>query len=312
MDDVTFWRLCRTRGLSAHKLRALGKSLPGSLPDVDPTRLEYWLQARQRYALIRCIDPEYPGALWDLERPPKQLWLLGDAALLNHSITAIVGSRDASIHGRSMARMAAEGCRDVVISGGARGVDQMAHLGALPRTIAVMGGGLDHLFPPQCLSLLDAIASQGLIISEQFPDVPPKAGLFPARNRVIAALSRRLLVIEGHLKSGSLITAQVALDLDREVWAVPGSPLCPLSQGPNRLIRDGAHPLTELDEWSDVSVDPSPVNDPVQKALSGNAHTPSELAAHLQWPIAQVMTRLMELKLAGRVAVQAGRYAWKF
>ncbi len=312
MDDELFWRHCQIRGLSAHTLRAMRPRPHSELPSLDPGRLQYWQRARQRYALIRCIDPEYPSALLELDRPPKQLWLLGKPELLHRSMTAIVGSRDASIHGRAIAELTASIAGDCIVSGGARGIDQVAHQAALPHTIAVMGGGLDHLFPPQCRSLLDQIAQTGLIISEQFPDVPPKGGLFPARNRVIAALCHRLLVVEGHYQSGSLITAQAALELGREVWAVPGSPLSPLAQGPNRLIRDGAHPFTEAADWQAPDTVLKRPDDPFQDALGANAHTPSELSCHLSIPLAQVLTRLMELKLAGKVAVRAGRYAWKF
>lgn len=311
MDDISFWRIACAPRQTAHDIRA-GGSL--RRVELDGDRLPSWIQARERFDLIRCIDADYPAALWDLPYPPKQLWLCGNSGMLNQLMSAIVGSRQASIHGREMARIAAEAAGDVVISGGARGIDQVAHHAALPATIAVMAGGLNHLFPPQCRKLLEQIAADGLIISEQFPDTPPRAGLFPVRNRVIAALCRRLLVIEGTLKSGSLITAQCALELGREVWAVPGSPLNPLCQGPNRLIRDGALVFLESEDWGSLSL-AAPcgcADHPIRQALSANPHTPGELAAHLQRPLPEVLNELLALKQSGHVRVSGGRYAWQF
>lgn len=187
-----------------------------------------------------------------------------------------------------------------------------AHQGSFPNTIAVMGGGLDCLFPQSSISLLRRIGREGLLISEQSPDTPPRAGLFPVRNRLIAALCDRLIVIEGTHQSGSLITANQALELGKEIWAVPGSPLSPLSSGPNRLIRDGAQPFTEPEDWqSNIFLAPNP-EDPIAVALAGHSVTPQELAAHLEWPLGQVLSRLTELKIAGQVTVTAGRYAWRF
>ncbi|MGB0964864.1 MAG: DNA-processing protein DprA [Litorivicinus sp.] len=309
MDDLTFWRYCQVRGQSAADIKS-GQNLKRAT--LDPERVRVWMRARQRMELIRCVDAHYPQALWQLPRPPKQLWCLGRVDLLARPGTAIVGSRDASVHGRSLARLASQAAGEVVISGGARGVDQAAHEAAEPDTIAVMGGGLNHLFPPQCHDLLRRLSHSGLVVSEHFPDVPPRAGLFPLRNRLIAALCRRLLVVEGTHKSGSLITAQYALELDRELWAVPGSPLNPQCQGPNRLIRDGALPFTEPEDWHSLSLDSVEPADPIQQALAGNPHTPTELAAHLNWALPQVLERLMALQMAGQVEARAGRYAWKF
>ena len=304
-----FWRYCQVRGQGARAIAQGENLMAGAL---DPARLRLWQRAREQFGLIRCIDPNYPKSLWQLPNPPKQLWLAGRPSLLAQPATAIVGSRDASVHARAIARLAAQSTSDVIVSGGARGVDQAAHEAAEPDTIAVMGGGLNHLFPVQCRTLLERLCVEGLVISEQFPDTPPKAGLFPVRNRLIAALSQRLLVVEGTHKSGSLITAQCALELDKDVWAVPGSPLNPQCQGPNRLIRDGAQPFTEPEDWQSLSLAPSgPVN-PLQQALAGNAHSPAELAEHLQWPLPKVLEQLMALKIAGQIDVRAGRYAWKF
>ena len=252
MDNQRFWNICAVRGQNAHQIRAglAGDGAALKTADLDPERVARWQRFAQKYQLIRCIDPNYPDKLWQLARPPKQLWCSGDIGLLERPITAIVGSRSASLHGIQMAQQVTSACADqVVISGGARGIDICAHQGSFPNTIAVMGGGLECLFPQSSLSLLRRIGREGLLIGEQAPDTPPRAGLFPVRNRLIAALCDRLIVIEGTHQSGSLITANQALELGKDIWAVPGSPLSPLSSGPNRLIRDGAQPFTEPEDW---------------------------------------------------------------
>ena len=315
MDNQRFWNICAVRGQNAHQIRAglAGDGAALKTADLDPERVAKWQRFAQKYQLIRCIDPNYPDKLWQLARPPKQLWCSGDIGLLERPITAIVGSRSASLHGIQMAQQVTSACADqVVISGGARGIDICAHQGSFPNTIAVMGGGLECLFPQSSLSLLRRIGREGLLISEQSPDTPPRAGLFPVRNRLIAALCDRLIVIEGTHQSGSLITANQALELGKDIWAVPGSPLSPLSSGPNRLIRDGAQPFTEPEDWqAKVCLVPNP-EDPIAVALAGHSATPQELAAHLEWPLGQILSRLMELKIAGKVTVTAGRYAWRF
>jgi DNA processing protein len=170
--------------------------------------------------------------------------VLGDPALLTRPSVALVGGRDASLNGRKIAHgMAAElGVAGfVVVSGLARGIDTAAHQGGLATgTVAVLAGGVDHVYPPENANLHAAIAESGCIVSEMPPGFAPTAQHFPRRNRIIAGLAQGVVVIEAKLRSGSLITARFALEQGRELFAVPGSPLDPRAAGCNALIKQGA------------------------------------------------------------------------
>lgn len=334
MDDLTFQALASVRGLNANTLRTLFQARP----DPGDWRDAHWasglLTPRQHALmvqalthppqtiwpqlsgtrLIRCIDDEYPRALLDLPHPPKQLWVQGAQIDLNGPISGIVGSRQASLDGRKIAQSAACSAREqghYVVSGGARGIDAAAHRASLSGTIAVMAGGLDKLYPRECWDLFAQIKTHGVLISEMPPGTQPKAQLFPVRNRIIAGLSQRLLVVQGRRDSGSLITARQALDLDREIWAVPGSPLLTQAQGPNELIRDGAQVWLTDSCWGKVQVIANQPHCPVGLALAENEHSAAELADHLNWPIGDVLAQITALKLAGSIRVVAGRYGWK-
>lgn len=176
--------------------------------------------------------------------PPPLLWARGDMALLARPLVALVGARNASSLGLRMARRLAETLGEagqVVVSGLARGIDAESHRAALGSgTIAVMAGGVDVASPEDNAPLLAQIAAQGCVISEQPPGLEPQARHFPLRNRIIAGLSRAVVVVEAAARSGSLITAKEALDLGREVMAVPGHPFDARAAGCNLLIRDGA------------------------------------------------------------------------
>lgn len=216
--------------------------------------------------------------------------------------------------GRRIASAAA-GCAQQqghrVVSGGARGIDAAAHRGALDNTVVVLAGGLDRWYPRECYELFEAVKRHGTLLSEMPLGTSPRAPLFPVRNRIIAALCSRLLVVQGRCDSGSLITARQALDMDREIWAVPGSPLLEQAQGPNELIRDGAHVWLMDSRWGQTHV---PVQQPsceLGHALAENHATAAELADCLGWSLGQVMSRLAELKLSGSIRVVAGRYGWR-
>jgi DNA processing protein len=178
----------------------------------------------------------------------------GRGELLSQPGVAVVGARNASTNGRNLAQRlaaelsdAADGARYVVVSGLARGIDGAAHRGALDAggsTVAVMAGGVDVIYPPEHDALYKEICASGTAVSELPPGLRPQAAHFPRRNRIIAGLSLGVVVVEAATRSGSLITARLALEQGREVFAVPGSPLDPRSRGANRLIRDGAT-LTE-------------------------------------------------------------------
>ncbi|OCB03926.1 DNA protecting protein DprA, partial [Acidithiobacillus ferrivorans] len=176
--------------------------------------------------------------------PPLLLYLRGQRAGLNQAMLAIVGSRSATTTGIATAEAFAKNLGEAgltICSGLALGIDAAAHRGALHSgTVAVLGTGADLIYPRSHLQLARQITEQGLIISEQPPDTGPRSGLFPRRNRIISGLSLGVLVVEAADGSGSLITARLALEQGREVFAIPGSIHSPLSRGPHRLIRDGA------------------------------------------------------------------------
>jgi DNA processing protein len=197
---------------------------------------------------IQRNAPRYPARLLDLCGPPNSLYIYGDIDLLALPMIAIVGSRAASPEGIKNAyyfaqALSAEGY--LIVSGLAKGIDGAAHLGALgPKrihpTIAVCGTGLDLVYPREHLKLAQAIGSCGLLISELAPGLGPKAWHFPRRNRIIAALSLGILVIEAAERSGSLITARLGCELGREIFAIPGSIHHPLSRGCHQLLQQGA------------------------------------------------------------------------
>lgn len=195
--------------------------------------------------LIFAGEADFPSDLSDLEDAPPFLWALGDTSVLARPRVAIIGARNASSLGLRMARALACDLGQagiVVVSGLARGIDAAAHASALPTgTIAVMGGGVDVLYPQENARLArDIVAAGGLRISEQPMTLTPQARHFPIRNRLISGLSRAVIVVEAAMKSGSLITARAALDQGREVMAVPGHPFDTRAGGCNALIRDGA------------------------------------------------------------------------
>ena len=194
--------------------------------------------------LIMQGDPDWPRVIDDLPDAPVMLWALGRVDLLRRPMVALVGARNASSLGTRMAKaMAADltAAGFVVVSGLARGVDAAAHLAALPGgTVAVMAGGVDVVYPTENAALADRIAAEGLRLAEMPMGLQPQARHFPARNRIIAGLSRAVVVVEAAAKSGSLITARNALDAHRDVLAVPGHPFDARAAGCNMLIRDGA------------------------------------------------------------------------
>jgi DNA processing protein len=190
---------------------------------------------------------DYPAALASLPDAPPVLWALGNAELLNRPSVAMVGARNASSLGLRTARRLGQGlvaAGFTVVSGMARGIDTEAHLAALAEggagTVAVMAGGVDVIYPAENAGLAAEIAAKGCRISEHPPGLEPQARHFPLRNRLVSGLARAVIVVEAAAKSGSLITARIALDQGREVMAVPGHPFDARAAGCNMLIRDGA------------------------------------------------------------------------
>ena len=204
--------------------------------------------------LVTQTDTEYPERLRQIHDPPPFLYIRGRFAPQDDLAIAIVGARTASTYGRKMARELAHelaGCGVCVVSGLARGIDSEAHQAALEsrgRTIAVLGSGLDVVYPREHIALAEQIAESGAVVSEFSFGSRPEAGNFPYRNRVISGISLGTVVVEATEKSGSLITAQCALDQNREVFAVPGPVTASRSRGPHRLIKDGAKLVESIDD----------------------------------------------------------------
>lgn len=203
-------------------------------------------------------DSRYPAWLRMVADPPPVLWVRGDPGVFDQPSVAIVGSRAASPYAIAVARRLAAGLAGAgvaVTSGMARGVDGAAHAACLAaggRTIAVLGTGVDVAYPPEHRELAERIANAGVLVSELEPGAPPNAWHFPRRNRIISGLSRAVVVVEASEKSGSLITARLALEQGREVMAVPGSVLYGQNRGAHALIKDGATPVEDTADILDA------------------------------------------------------------
>lgn len=216
---------------------------------LDPLALPEQLSARG-IAFLTWQDGEYPRYLKEIAQPPPVLFYKGSITSEDDLAVAIVGTRNVTAYGKQITRDTAEYLAHngvTVVSGLARGVDGLAHNAALEaggRTIAVLGSGVDVIYPPEHRRLAEQIQEQGAIVSDYAPGTKPDGINFPPRNRIISGLSRATIVIEAGEKSGALITAKFAVEQDREVFAVPGSVLSPMSRGTNDLIGEGAMPMT--------------------------------------------------------------------
>jgi DNA processing protein len=269
--------------------------------------------------------PEFPALLRSIHDPPPGLFLRGaaDPELLSRPAVAIVGARACSGYGAAVARglgreLAAAGL--VVVSGLARGVDADAHRGALEAggaTVAVLGCGIDRDYPAAHAELARRVAAAGLVVSEYAPGVEPAPWRFPARNRIVAGLGAATIVVEARERSGALITADLALEEGREVFAVPGEITSALSAGTNALLRIGATPLTAAaDVLAALGIDCAP---PAQAAVEGEAArllallregaaSADELALAAALDAGSTARALVELELAGLVRADEGRY----
>jgi DNA processing protein len=274
---------------------------------------------------LRRGDSTYPQLLGQLYDPPPQLYLRGEASseLLARPAVAVVGARSCSAYGAEVARtlgreLAASGV--VVVSGLARGIDGEAHRGALDAqgpTVAVLGCGIDRDYPRSHADLARRIAEAGLIVSEYPPGVEPAPWRFPARNRVIAGLSLATVVVEARERSGALITADFALELGRDVFAVPGEITAARSVGTNNLLRQGAAPLLGVDDVLEAlrieraAPPPTPVSPAAEAVLRVLAEEPSgadEVVRASGRASAEVAAVLVELELAGLVSEADGVY----
>ncbi|MBQ6671368.1 MAG: DNA-processing protein DprA [Firmicutes bacterium] len=203
-------------------------------------------------------SPEYPEHLKSIPDAPEKLYYSGDIGIIEHPLIAVVGTRRCSPYGRWAAEKISEKiarCGVSVVSGMASGIDTAAHRGCIKGgmpTIAVLGTGVDICFPSSNRQLYERIAAEGLLISEYPPGEGGRPAYFPQRNRIISGLSKSVIVVEGAPRSGSMITARLALEQGRDVFAVPGNIDQPNSLGVNKLIADGAYPILELESVCEV------------------------------------------------------------
>lgn len=293
-----------------------------------------WLE-REGCALITTENPLYPSALMVIPDYPIALFVLGDTSLLSSPQIAVVGSRNHSWYGE---RWGAEFSRELVrkgftiTSGLALGIDGVAHRAALEtqgKTVAVLGNGLFHTYPRRHALLAQRIVDNGGVLVSEFPLAqPPWPANFPRRNRIISGLSCGVLVVEAALKSGSLVTARTALEQGREVFALPGPLGNPGSEGPHWLIKQGATPVTSVEdimenlqyghcplpdqtEKSNYSPDSEPAALPFPELLAnvGDEVTPVDVVAERAGqPVPVTVAQLLELELAGWIAAVPGGY----
>lgn len=266
-------------------------------------------------------DTDYPTNLFEIDAPPPVLYVRGELTPQDALAIAIVGTRRASAYGREIAHLSASEFAHngvTVVSGLALGVDAIAHKAALDaggRTIAVLGSGVDQLYPAQNRDLAQEIMQRGAIVSEYPLGTRPEANNFPPRNRIISGLSQGIVVIEAGVQSGSLITANFAAEQGRDVFAVPGSILHPGSSGCNRLIRDGAIPFLSVNDVLDhldftrlnaqrtirQIVPTDPLENELLATLSREPCHVDDLVRHLAWSSAQVSSTLTMMELKGLV-----------
>jgi len=328
--------------------RAGGRRAPPEVPSAGGIRREIERLHTLGARLLIVDQPGYPKLLALLEDAPPVIAVLGNAAVAEGRCVAVVGGRNASANGQRVAEALAEAMAHaglVVVSGLARGVDGAGHRGALRAgpSVAAIAGGLDRPYPPEHADLQRQIAEEGAVIAEAPLGTAPQARHFPRRNRVIAGLSLGVVVVEAAPRSGSLITARLAQEAGRELFAVPGSPLDPRCRGSNDLIRQGAHltesvhdvldnlpdhplrqgiaraplfmrgPAPELAEAPPAIEAPAEGEAALDRARAGildllgpSPTAVDDLIRRCQFSPAAVMAVLLELELAGRVEALPG------
>ncbi len=300
------------------------------------SRAEHELEAAAKIGAqpVFTIEPGYPKLLAHVEVPPPLLYLKGDAELLQRPTIAIVGSRLASAAGMTLARQFANDLGRaglVTVSGLARGIDAAVHEASIGSgTVAVLAGGIDFVYPPEHVALQAAIGERGCLVSEMPPGFEPRAKEFPRRNRLISGMSFGVLVIEAARRSGTLVTARLAAEQGREVFAVPGHPLDPRAEGTNHLLKTGATMVISAGDVLDILepilreagsiAEDAPVYDPrdaapprppplltgtdrnqVLSALGPQPAAIDDIARATGLGIRDVRILLMELDLAGRI-----------
>ena len=271
--------------------------------------------------MLCYFDTQYPECLKQIASPPLLLFCKGNLDLLSTPQIAMVGSRSATPNGLTTASQLAYDLVETgftVTSGLALGIDGAAHKGALAskgHTIAVLGTGIDEVYPKRHRLLFEQIQKLGLLISEFLPGVKPHASNFPRRNRIISGLSLGVVVVEAEIKSGSLITTKYALEQNREVFAVPGSISSPLSQGCHYLIKQGAKLIENMDDiLEEVSIFPKSClytnreqeknkdDDPILEQLGFEVTPVDVIAQRVKLPIEQILPRLLDLELEDKIA----------
>ena len=311
-DRWTEAELRRVPGIGPRTARAVARA-PAPGPEIDRA-------ARLGIDLLPCSSPAYPAALRTVYDHPIVLYRRGRPLEADASAVGIVGTRDCTDYGRRQAdRFAHDLARlgIAVVSGLARGVDTAAHRGALRakdgRTVAVLGSGLLRAYPPENARLLDAICERGAAYSEFPLDLPPEALNFPRRNRILSGLSLGVLIVEAGDRSGALLTADWALEQNREVFCLPGSVESPLSRGCHRLIRQGAMLVETPEDLLEAfpafaallppAVPVTPLERAVHRALADRPLPPEAVAEAGRLPLSAV-ERVLEALAAKRLAVR--------
>jgi len=307
-------------GLDSRSIDALVTIRPRISVDAEMERLK-----RQKVRALICEDPSYPARLKEIYDYPPVLYVKGRLLPEDEPCLAIVGTRRPTVYGRQVTEeMVTDLARSgiTVISGLARGIDSVAHRAALDaggRTVAVFGSGLDIVYPGENAKLAQAIVEHGALVSEHPLGVKPRAENFPMRNRIMSGLSLGVLVVEAGERSGALITAQQAVEQNREVFAIPGSILSPASQGTNRLIQEGAklvRDYTDILQELNLTIvvqqaeikEFSPANEAesaVLKQLSAEPNHIDEICRRSGLTMPEVSSTLAMLELKG-IARQAG------
>ena len=351
IGPATFWALLDRFGTAENTLEKLphlaekgGLGRRIRVCDVAGAQRELEQTYRAGADIVLAKDDAFPKLLSMIDPPPPLIVVRGSAQLMHKKSVAVVGSRNASATGRRFARTMAQQAGEaqfVVVSGLARGIDGAAHEGALQSgTIAVLAGGIDQIYPPEHARLYNDIAERGAIVSERPVGVAAQARDFPRRNRLISGLSLGVLLIEAAMRSGSLITARFALEQNREVFAVPGSPLDPRCAGTNSLIKQGAHLVETIDDVlfvleqntlisfqehkeastphlkkefdygnfddEQLDIEVAKYRDRVHSFLSPTPTPIDELIQECRLPTQIVHTTLLELELAGKLERHIG------
>ncbi len=302
--------------------RQINALLDGPAADLL-ARTEAWL-AEDGHSLLTPDAADYPDYLHEIADPPPLLYCMGRRELLNQTCFGIVGSRHATPQGLLDAAAFAHALSDAgltIVSGMALGIDAAAHRGGLAgaaSSIAVVGTGLDRIYPARNKTLAHQLAVEGLIVSEFALGTPPLPGNFPRRNRIISGLARGVLVVEAAPDSGSLITARVAAEQGRDVFAIPGSIHSPLARGCHALIKQGAKLVESaadiLDELAWATTTPPPRTsaappEPILDAMDSAPMTADDLALRCGLTLDALSAKLLMLELDGRIAaLPGGRY----